>query len=68
MRCECCNVILSPLEEKGFFIGTGNPTNSCFACLDTMDVPYDFPEDENHYEDVEEEPPLYDDEELWDER
>lgn len=73
MRCECCDVILTELEEQSVFTDSGRRTNSCFACLSTMDVPYDVPGEDVDYVDVdeyslEEQQLLYDDEELWDER
>ena len=39
MRCDCCNVILSPKECTRKFKESGEFTNTCTRCLDDIDVP-----------------------------
>lgn len=73
MRCECCNVILTDLEQGIKFVASNTEANTCLKCLETMDVDYKLPRFKtDDYDDtfphLEEEPPLYDDEEMWDER
>lgn len=38
MRCECCNKILTPQEATRKFKLSGTYTDTCSACLATMDV------------------------------
>ena len=70
MRCECCDAILTKLEESYVFTATGHAANTCTTCLDTMDLEYQPANiEDDDYVDVanvyEEEQPLYDDDELW---
>ena len=39
MRCDCCNVILSPKECTRKFKESGEFTNTCTRCLNEIDVP-----------------------------
>lgn len=74
MRCECCNTILTETEQKIIFTVSETQANACLRCLKTMDVKFKLPRSTaDEYEEEfkkphEEEPPLYDDQELWDER
>ena len=74
MHCECCNELLTDMETRIKFSNSGTFANTCLACLSTMDVSYKLPRNEYDEEEdevfgyVEEDPPLYDDGELWDER
>ena len=55
-RCYCCNKILSKLELSRKFVGSGNYTEMCTGCLQTIDVAYDEPEiDEEDSEDYDDE-------------
>ena len=38
MRCYCCNKILTPQESTRKFADSGEYTDMCNACLDTIDV------------------------------
>lgn len=40
MKCECCYAILTDIEARIRFSGSGSFANTCRKCLDTMDVPY----------------------------
>lgn len=70
MRCDCCNTILTKLEETYIFTDSGHAANTCTTCLDTMDLAYQPAtiEDEDYIDvpmSYEEEQPLYEDDELW---
>lgn len=39
MRCECCDVILTPQESVRKFKETGAYTNTCSSCLKYIDIP-----------------------------
>ena len=77
MRCECCNVLLTPYEGRIKLTLSGDYANACMTCLETMDVELTRPKDEFD-EDI---LPMYKeleaqgdaflaqfDEEYWDER
>ena len=78
MRCICCNRILTTQESRTKFAVSGNFTETCYHCLDTMDVKLQYPPQELHNEDDEGfyDIPKYDDEvpldnnleDYWDER
>ena len=38
MRCECCNVVLTPQESVRKFKHSGNYTDTCTRCLREIDV------------------------------
>lgn len=39
MRCDCCDVILTPQESVRKFRATGEYTNTCSSCLKHIDMP-----------------------------
>ena len=72
MHCDCCDALLADVEQTIIFTNSGEQANTCLKCLSTMDVKYKLPyEDTGDYVEVdgymflEEEPPLYTDDELW---
>ena len=71
MKCECCGEFLTDVETRIRFRESGEFANTCLNCLSTMDVKYKLPRDTEEdvlYEAEPDDPPLYDDEEFWDER
>lgn len=39
MKCDCCDVILTPQESVRKFRDSGEYTNTCSRCLRDIDVP-----------------------------
>lgn len=39
MKCDCCDVILTPQESVRKFRDSGEYTNTCTRCLRDVDVP-----------------------------
>jgi len=48
MRCECCNVILTPQEATRKFKGSGTYVDMCNKCLTTIDDDVDTVEGEGY--------------------
>ena len=78
MRCISCNRILTTEETKTKFANSGEYTEMCYHCLDTMDVKLQYPpkeldhvEDEAFYDEskyVDEVPLDNNLDDYWDER